>query len=151
MSEAAAPHCTSSPNMAPRRYATERFIETVWRGVQSPEDPKTIGLWARISGTTRSPLSTLCKTLDILPRSARDFTRLFRAFVMTGGNPTELHEVLDISEPTTLEELFTRAGLEYPITLTPAEFLDRQRLIRNEFVLTALKRVLQEPAERDSA
>jgi hypothetical protein len=141
------PPVLNFPNGNHRRYATERFIEIVWRGVQSDEDPRTLGLWAQISGTTRSPLSTLCRTLGLTPRSARDFTRLFRAIVRTSGNLTELHDMFDISEPTTLEELFTRAGLEYSVTLSPLEFLDRQRLVRNEHVLAALKRVVQVPLE----
>jgi len=135
------PHTSSTTH---RRYATERFVEIVRRSVQSPEDPRTLRLWAHISGTSRSPLSTLCKTLGISPRGARDFTRLFRALVMARGNPNELFEVLNISEPTTLDELFARAGLETSTTLTPLEFLERQCLVRNEHVLSALKRELQE-------
>jgi hypothetical protein len=137
-------HPTSeAPSPTHRRYATERFVEIVWRGVQSPEDPRTIRQWAHISGTSRSPLSTLCKMLGISPRGARDFTRLFRALVRAGGNPNELHELLNVSEPATLTELFARAGLESPATLAPLEFLDRQRLVRNEHVLNALKLILQ--------
>jgi hypothetical protein len=127
-----------------RRYTTERFVDAVWRGVTCPEDPTTIGLWAHHVGTTRSPLSTLCRLLGIPARDARNFTRLFRAFVMIGGKPNELHDVLNVNEPKTLEGLFARAGLEYPSTLTPFEFLDHQRLVRNEHVLDALKRLLQE-------
>jgi hypothetical protein len=129
-----------------RRYATERFVEIVWRTVQSPEDPRTIRLWAQISGTSRSPLSTLCKMLGVTPRGARDFTRLFRALVMAGGNTEEFHEVLNVSEPTTLDELLARAGLEPSVTLTPLEFLERQRLVRNEHVLNALRRALEQMA-----
>lgn len=129
-----------------RRYATERFVEIVWRGVHSAEDPRTIPLWAQISGTSRSPLSTLCKMLGVSPRGARDFTRLFRALVMAGGDAKELHEILNVSAPTTLDELFARAGLESSDTLTPLEFLERQRLVRNEHVLDALKRALERTA-----
>jgi hypothetical protein len=145
----AGPRTPNFPNGTHRRYATERFIEVVWRGVQSDQDPRTLDLWAHISGTTRSPLSKLCKAIGISPRSARDFTRLFRAFLRTRGDATELHDVFDISEPTTLHELFTRAGLEYSVNLTPLEFLDRQHLVRNEYVLIALKQGLQEPLEPD--
>jgi AraC-like DNA-binding protein len=129
-----------------RRYATERFVEIVWRGVHSAEDPRTIPLWAQISGTSRSPLSTLCTMLGVSPRGARDFTRLFRALVMAGGDAKELHEILNVSAPTTLDELFARAGLEPSVTLTPLEFLERQRLVRNEHVLDALKRALERTA-----
>jgi hypothetical protein len=138
---------SDSLNGSPRRYATERFVEIVWRGVQSAEDPRTIRLWAHVSGTSRSPLSTLCRMLGISPRGARDFTRLFRALVIAHGiahgHSSALHDVLDEDESATLLELFDRAGVECSPTLTPLEFLERQQLVRNVDVVNALKLVLQ--------
>ena len=126
-----------------RQYATERFVEIVSRSVSSPEDPKTIGKLARLGGTTRSPFATLCKSLGIVPHDARDFTRLFRAFVLTGGTVDEPHNIFSISEPKTVEMLFQRAGLRYPVTLSPSEFLDRQRLVRDPRILAELRKFAQ--------
>jgi hypothetical protein len=127
-----------------RRYATERWVEAVCRGARSPEDPKTLESWARLAGTSRSALSSLCRAVDIPPRRARDFTRLLRAFIMTGGDPAELHDVLDIAERQTAVRLFERAGLQYRAMISPLDFLNRQHLVRNIHALDTLKQRLQQ-------
>lgn len=126
-----------------RQYATERFVEIVIRGVSSPEDPKTIELLSRRVGMTRSPFAILCKTLGIAPQDARDFTRLLRAFVLTRGTIEHPHDVFSISEPKTVKMLFQRAGLAYPVTLSPVEFLDRQGLVRDPRILAELRKFVQ--------
>jgi hypothetical protein len=131
------------PREGPRQYAVERFIDIVWRAVASREDPNTLDLLAVIGGTSRSPLKTLSKTLGILPRDARDFTRLFRVFAIAFGDTNEFHNLLNIAEPDTMAKLFRRAGLTYPTMLSPFEFLDRQRLVHNEHVLKALKELVE--------
>ena len=137
------------PREAPRQYAVERFVEIVWRAVASPEDPNTLEMLAVLGGMSRSPLKTLCKTLGIPPRDARDFTRLFRVFVITSGDTNEFHNLLQIAEPNTMVKIFARAGLEYPEMLSPVEFLDRQCLVRNEQVVKALKVLLEKQLATD--
>jgi hypothetical protein len=127
-----------------RLYAVERFVEIVWRGVTCLEDPKTLDLLAVVGGTSRSPLKTLCNTLGIQPRNARDFTRLFRVSVVTTGDHNDLHNLLQIAEQGTMAKLFARAGLEYPTMPPPLEFLERQCLVRNQHVVNALTRLVLE-------
>jgi len=127
----------------PRQYAVERFVDIVWRAVGSAEDPNTLELLAILGGTSRSPLKTLCKTLGIAPRDARDFARLFRVFVITSGDTNDFHNLLQIAEPHTMRKFFSRAGLDYPAMLSPLEFLERQRLVRNEQVVKALKSLVE--------
>jgi hypothetical protein len=128
-----------------RRYASERLLEAIRRGANSPEDPKSLEMWARAAGTSRSALGTLCRAVGVSARDARDFTRLYRVFLLVDGNPAELHDVLDIAEPQTVARLFKRAGLPYPTTLSALEFLDHQQLLRNTHVLNALKSAVQQP------
>jgi hypothetical protein len=134
----------AAPPSAHRRYATERWVEAVCRGARSLEDPKTLDIWARLAGTSRSALSTLCRALGIPPRGARDFTRLLRVFIVTGGDPAELHDVLDIAERQTAVRLFERAGLPYHARISPLDFLDRQHLVRNTHALDSLKHRVQQ-------
>jgi hypothetical protein len=130
---------SSFPHDTHKRYATERWVEVVCRVARSHEDPKTLEVWARLAGTSRSALTTLCRAAGIAPRPARDFTRLLRACIVTGGNPAELHDVLDIVERQTAVRLFQRAGLQSDVPLSPLDFLDRQRLVRNVHALDTLR------------
>jgi hypothetical protein len=133
-----------SPHHAPRLYAVERFVEIVWRGAMSPEDPRTLELLAAVVGTSRSRLKMLCNTLGIAPRDARDLARLFRASVLATGDRNDLHNHLQVVEQVTMAKLFERAGLEYPTMPSPLQFLELQRLVRNEHVVNALTRLVQE-------
>ena len=129
------------------RHATERWVDAVSRGVASAEDPKTLGRWASEVGISRSALITVCKGIGISPRDSRDFMRLLRTFVLTGGKVSERYDVLDIAEPETASKLFQRAGLPHAVAMSPLEFLDRQCLVRNQHALHTLKSFIPQLSE----
>lgn len=127
----------------------ERWALLVLNAVYAEHDPRTLSIWARSVGVSRSVLGEYCRLVHVAPRDARDFTRLLRA-VHRCGETWQPETVLDLADARTLKKLLARAGYLEPIPLTPSpqEFLDRQQWIpKDNPGLRALERLLRPPPD----
>jgi CheY-like chemotaxis protein len=113
------------------RSAVERWALYIRKAVQSESDPKTLDLWARTAGVSRSMLCESCRLVRIPPQDARDFARVLRA-IWRSGNMWRPETDLDVADVRTLKKLERRAGLAgaHDSTASVLEtFLERQDLI----------------------
>jgi CheY-like chemotaxis protein len=108
----------------------ERWAHFVLGTIDAEGDPKTVPLWARALGVSRSVLSECCRLVHVLPQNARDFTRLLRA-ICHSGERWEPETVLDVADARTLRKVLAQAGFSRHVAHTPTipQFLDQQRWI----------------------
>jgi len=114
---------------APRSTA-ERWAALIRETIHADGDPRTITLWARSIGLSRSTLCECCRLLHISPHDARDFARLMRV-VCRSGRKWEPEMLLDLADARTLKKLLVRGGLPEAraVAPSPADFLDGQQWI----------------------
>ncbi len=136
----------------------ERWAMLVLRALASPSDFRTLDAWARTVHMSRSALTECCRLVHILPRDARDFTRLLRA-IIHADEVWYPEALMDFADSRTLRRVLGRAGLadatEAP---TIEDFLQRQQWISADNPALAalraacrdcaLSRPLHQPAPR---
>jgi CheY-like chemotaxis protein len=113
------------------RSPVERWALFVMKAVYADHDPRTLDSWARSLGVSRSVLCESCRIVHISPRDARDFARLLRAVVRSGGE-WRPETIIDFADARTLRNLERRVGISCSggcPGLEVDEFLWRQRLI----------------------
>lgn len=108
----------------------ERWGVYIIMTMRASTDPKTIGIWARLIGVSRSSLCECCRLIHVSPHDARDFGRLMRV-IHCSGSKWEPEAFLDLADARTLNKLLLRAGLKTGVIEKPTifEFLDRQQWI----------------------
>lgn len=132
----------------------ERWASLVLRTLDAKDDPKTVDIWAKAVGVSRSVLSECCRLIHVATHDARDFARVMRAICRCGDH-WQPEAVLNLADSRTLKKLLAGAGLEQRASRTPTmpEFLDRQRWIpAGNPGLTALRTLLfgaRRPLEAD--
>ncbi|MGH9349328.1 MAG: response regulator [Vicinamibacterales bacterium] len=130
----------------------ERWAGLILKTIYADVDPKTIGVWARSIGVSRSTLCECCRLMHVSPHDARDFARLMRA-VYRSGRSWQPEALLDLADARTLKKLLARAGLSGASAKPPStrEFLDRQKWIpRSNPGLATLRAVLLGEHESDA-
>ena len=114
------------------RSTIERWAMLVARACHSPHDLKTLRDWGAFVGVGYSSLTEACRLVGIPPHEARDFLRVLRALVASGGRGTHLELALDINDHRTLKVLLRRAGLAdngESQFVSVLEFIQRQQFI----------------------
>jgi hypothetical protein len=108
----------------------ERWAGYIMTTMRAGTDPKTIGIWTRLLGVSRSSLCECCRLIHVSPHDARDFGRLMRV-IHCSSSKWEPEAFLDLADIRTLNKLLLRAGLKKGGIETPPvfEFLDRQQWI----------------------
>jgi hypothetical protein len=121
--------------------AQERWARAVVAALDSPQDPRTVALWARLAGASESTLRACCQRARSRAKASLDLARVLRALRKASVQPMEPLDALDVSDPRTLDCLLRKAGLAgLPATLWCA----RQVLARQRFaVVLALARALE--------
>lgn len=135
-SHQAAPAAAQGGNVVPwpqssaPRSVAERWAVLMLRTIDVEGDPKTLAIWARSIGVSRSALCECCRLMHVSPHHARDFARIMRVIHRSGGT-WQPEALLDLADARTLKKLLTRAGLARPGLATPslAEFLECQQWI----------------------
>jgi hypothetical protein len=126
----------SLPEINHPTSSAQRWASYVLKACKSPEDPKTIGMWARQAAVSYTTLCESCRLIDVRPRQARDFVRVLRLVSMPALDPGQLASFLDISDRRTLDSIVENAGFrDYAIGSQPISviyFLDNQRFISHE-------------------
>lgn len=132
------------------RSAVERWARLVVRAVHADRDARTLDLWAREVGVSRSVLCESCRIVHVTPRDARDFARLLRA-ARKSGERWQPETVIDFADTRTLKQLERRAGLTRLSELGELsidEFLRCQQLIPEDHPgLPAVRRMLRDDDE----
>ena len=108
-----------------------RWAGYVMGATSAPADPRTLGDWSRAIGVSRSVLVESCARLGIVPRDARDLTRVLR-LVRRGDEPWDPEAALDVADRRTLRVLLERAGLTGAALQrrpTPLQWLARQSFV----------------------
>ena len=109
----------------------------------APDDPKTLGDWARLVGMSYTSLRALCRVLDIPPHNARDLARMLRAVELSRLQHAAPQAFLDTADERTLDSLFARAGLDAAIGAAAHDLLRTQTFVAAEHpVLKALRALL---------
>jgi len=133
---------TLTGGSTPEAYAAARWARAVSEILVSPGDPRTIGAWGRLIGASSGALRTWCRTAGMSPRRSLVFGRLLRVVCLSGGTHDKLENLLDIVDRRTVVGLLKLAGLcEVPDRID--DYLDRQVLVRDTDMLSALKRRLE--------
>lgn len=123
--------------------AAERCAWLILRGCDAGEDPKTLRDWASVAVVGYSTLRRACDVVHVQPYDARDFTRVMRVLMRTGGRTDLLEAHLKFCDLSTLATLVERAGLSphgRSRVLTLEQYLLAQRFIGADHpVLTAIR------------
>jgi ActR/RegA family two-component response regulator len=134
----AAPDDVLRPPSSPLRHvALERWADLVVRGARGPEDPRTLDIWSRTAGVSRSALEMRHAAVKIAAHDAKDLTRLLWASRVSGITGSPLAELLD-ADPRTIDRIV--AGLDPEQVVSPAAALEGQRLIADSQALKVLRR-----------
>jgi hypothetical protein len=134
-----------SPRRTTPAYASERWAQAVVRAAVAADDTRTLMMWGRLVGASRGTLMLWCRAAQAPPKASLDLGRLLRVLVVTDGHLDDLQELLNITDPRTVERLMQRSGLNrFPrrVEALP-DFLKVQRLITNPRALNALTCLLE--------
>lgn len=104
----------------------------ILRGCDAPDDLSTIGEWAQFVRVSITQLSDAYRRLGVQPSVARDFMRVLRALVRTGGHGDQVEGELALGDYRTIENLLDRAGLAGSDDLQALSFEDFVR--RQHFI-----------------
>jgi|EndMetStandDraft_4_1072995.scaffolds.fasta_scaffold24208_3 DNA-binding response OmpR family regulator len=126
------PHMPPSTPISPMTAGSvaERWAGFVLGAIDAESDPRTVDLWARAVGVSRTVLTECCRLVHVSAHDARDFARLVRA-VCHSFAQWQPEAVLDLADARTLKRLQSRAGLAPHASSTPTmpQFLDQQQWI----------------------
>jgi len=134
----------------PTGYAARRWADLIARGIQSPDDPRTVVTWCRAVGIARATLQNRCCAVDVTPKTSLDFLRLVRLSVRYAGEPWDLQYRLDIADLRTARALIQRAGFGADVKRIPELdlFLASQRLVSGDDLIDAVQSRLQSLVKR---
>jgi len=135
----------TNPVFTPR-CAAERWAQLVLNACSADSDPKTLELWARCVGVSRTSLCDSCRMVQVEPREARDLARVLRACQVAAKECAHLESILDVRDSRTLVKLLSKAGLKGP-TPTPSSLtfvLEHQQFVAaDNDGLRALRRLVE--------
>jgi CheY-like chemotaxis protein len=108
----------------------DRWGRLVLGTIDADHDPKTLTIWARAVGASRSVIAECCRLVHVAAHDARDFARVLRA-ICRSGDRWQPEAVLDLADPRTLRKLLARSGLSGAAGCTPTipQFLEQQHWI----------------------
>jgi CheY-like chemotaxis protein len=128
---------------APNAHAAARWARALVPVIDSPVDPRTLEGWARCIAVSPSTLRKWCYAAGIGPRRALVFARLLRATTLTARGHYSLEALLDFVHRRTFLGLLKFSGFDLPnVPTDPAEFLERQTLVRDGAALAEIRRLL---------
>lgn len=134
------------------RSAAERCANFILRACDATEDPHTLRDWASIVAVGYSTLAESCRVAGVQPHDARDFMRILRVLIATGGQPTNLEAHLQFGDSRTLRSLRERSGLSdarVGHTVSLDAFIVSQHFIPSDHpVLAAIRTAINRVAPR---
>jgi CheY-like chemotaxis protein len=131
------------PAIAPNAHAAARWARALVPVIDSPADPRTLEGWARCIAVSPSTLRKWCYAAGIGPRRALVFARLLRATTLAARGHYTLEALLDFVHRRTFLGLLKFSGFDLPhVPTDPAEFLERQTLVRDAAALSEIRRLL---------
>jgi hypothetical protein len=127
-------------------HAAARWAKAVVPLIDSPRDPRTIGIWARWIAASPGAVRSWCQSAGINPRRALVFGRLLRGVVLSEGGRYKPENVFDVVDPRTLTGILKMAGLSPSQALpeTIESFLSQQVLIRDPDILREVARTIEQ-------
>ena len=129
--------------------AYARWAPLVADMISAPNDPRTLGLWARHVGASTSTIRARCKAADVAVLASRDLGRLLRVVARSspGERGWDPAAELESCDPRTLQRMLVRGGLAaWPLAAAPPSvdwFLERQGFVHDRAV-TSLRRAVAE-------
>ena len=123
----------------------ERWARLVLIAADAESDLPTAKAWAATVGVSYSTLRDVCNIVRVSTHDSRDFMRLLRALLRTGGDLDHIEDQLYVGDERTLASLLRKTGLHghERSRVTIDEFVQRQCFIPAERpVLTAVSRLL---------
>ena len=139
-----------SGDSADVHHSVERWAELMLAAVRAPEDPATLGKWARLSCLSISTLRARCYAAGVSPKKSLDFARLLRALAHAPVERCTPTDLLDTKDLRTARAILKRAGLSRPQGgdgwPTTTGFLDRQALVTSPGAIAVLRRRLERTA-----
>ena len=123
-------------------HAAERWAQAVAGILDSPSDPKTVGMWAKAIGVGEGTLRDWCRAAHCRPKPSLDCARLLRAIVQAQAHGWDPFNLLDVVNERTMKNLLRRGGVSDLLSseppLTPRAFLTAQHYIADAVALEAL-------------
>ncbi len=135
----------TDPVLTPR-CAAERWAQLVLNACSADSDLKTLNLWARSVGVSRTSLCDSCRMVQVEPREARDLARILRACRVAAKECVHLESILDVRDSRTLVKLLSKAGLKGPTPTTSSLtfVLEHQQFVAaDNDGLRALRRLVE--------
>jgi hypothetical protein len=121
-----------------------RWAEAVAKGMECPDDPKSVAEWARFIGTSDASLRELCSLAGLSPERSRTLVRVLRAVHLARrSGRMEPWEWLDVADQRTLSRLLSAAGVPVAGVVTIDDVLRCQRLVTKQAAIAVLSRVLR--------
>lgn len=130
-------------------HSAERVANAIVLATNSPIDLRTLNAWGQHVGISRGALRVWCKAAGVSARECLDFLRVLRAVIVSETQPWDLLSILDVVDARSLAQLLARGGVrelgraKQPPTV--AEFLARQRFLRDDRLVDAVARRLARP------
>jgi hypothetical protein len=142
--------CPERADVRPLHPAAVRWASLLLRIRGAREDVRTVGEWARLVNMSEASLRACCVLARVKPRRSLALARLIRAITLAPSMRCAPSDLIDVRDPRTLRRMFLDAGLADPSS--PSELrpdvdalLCRQRLVRAEAALDALREALASP------
>jgi CheY-like chemotaxis protein len=124
--------------------ALTHWAETVAKGIECPEDLKSVAHWARCIGKSDTSLRELCALAGISAERSRTLVRVLRAVHLARrSGRMEPWEWLDVADHRTLDRLLAAAGVPAAGPASIDDVLRRQRLVTKQVAIAVLSRVLR--------
>jgi CheY-like chemotaxis protein len=136
-----AERCSTRPVITPP--ILRHWADAVAKGVDAPDDPKSIALWARAIGKSDSALREICELSGISAKNSCDLVRVLRAArlsSLTGRPPSEW---LDVADGRTLKHLLASAGVPALEVVSLEDVLQHQTLVADDGAVGLLSRALR--------
>jgi CheY-like chemotaxis protein len=124
----------------PRTQLSMRWALAVAAVLPSPRDIRTVPQWAQLAGASMTSLRDWCRLARARTRDSLMLARCLRAMHLARADASEPAHYLDVSDPRTLQRLFSHGGLlGAGRASTLRDLLVRQRLVRDQIALEALR------------
>lgn len=136
----------ASSDLSPHAsHAADRLARAIVLGAQAPSDPRTLAAWGQHVGVSRGALRVWCQAAAVPARACLDFTRVFRAVLLSSGDTRDLFSALDVVDERSLVRLLERGGVGQlrHRSMARETFLLRQRYITDPPLLDSIVRHLR--------
>ncbi len=110
------PYPVLGPDIQQSYSIVERWAIDVIKGCLGSRDPKTLDIWAKSAGTSRTMIAQRCRMLNIKPQRAKDLTRAIYAMVHGHRKQCQPFLFLDIADQRTLKSFQRHAGVHFQST-----------------------------------